>query len=60
VQKTLMELCATKEIPIIADEVYQDNVWAEDKKFTSFRKVVLDHFAHLSPIVRRLRFTLGL
>lgn len=51
-QKRLVELCAAKEIPIIADEVYQDNIWSAGKTFTSFRKVALDHFAQLKPVVR--------
>lgn len=41
-QSELLELCVAKGIPIMADEVYQENVWQECKSFTSFRKVALD------------------
>ena len=30
------------EIRYVADEVYQDNVYREGKKFTSFKKIVRD------------------
>ena len=39
VQVELLKLCAGEGIPIVADEVYQENVWAAGKSFTSFRKV---------------------
>jgi hypothetical protein len=41
-QVELLKLCASAGIPIIADEVYQDNIWDDRKSFTSFRKVALD------------------
>lgn len=34
----LLQVCAKHKIALLADEVYQDNVWAEGAKFTSFRK----------------------
>ena len=37
-----IEFCEENEIVLIADEVYQENIWDEKKKFTSFRKVVDD------------------
>jgi aspartate/methionine/tyrosine aminotransferase len=42
VQAELLQLCVSKGVPIIADEVYQENIWQEGKSFTSFRKVALD------------------
>ena len=42
-QKALLDLCVSYGIPIMADEVYQENVWAANKSFTSFRKVALDN-----------------
>ena len=38
-------------------QVYQDNVWASDKTFTSFRKIALDDFQHLKPILFSLHST---
>lgn len=56
-QKRIVALCGSMEVPIIADEVYQDNVWASDKTFTSFRKIVKDDFPHLCPILFSLHST---
>lgn len=52
VQVQLVEVCAAAGVPIIADEVYQQNVWADDKAFVSFRKVALDHPQPAGTVVR--------
>ena len=41
-QEQVVRLCAAEGIVLLADEVYQDNVYAEGKSFTSFKKVVSD------------------
>jgi len=38
----VIRLCEEHNIVILADEVYQANVYANDKQFFSFRKVVLE------------------
>jgi len=40
--KEIIKFCHRENLIIIADEVYQENVYIEGKKFTSFRKVLLD------------------
>jgi aspartate/methionine/tyrosine aminotransferase len=40
--KEIIKFCHRENLIIIADEVYQENVYTEGKKFTSFRKVLLD------------------
>lgn len=40
--KEIIKFCHKENIIIIADEVYQENIYIEGKKFTSFRKVLLD------------------
>lgn len=40
--RKVVELCEREKIVLLADEVYQENVYAGDKKFVSFRKAVLD------------------
>lgn len=37
----IVSLCAKHNIVLLADEVYQENVYAEGKEFTAFREVVL-------------------
>ena len=37
-----MQFCKDEDVLLIADEVYQENVYAEGKSFTSFKKVVRD------------------
>jgi len=37
--RDVVRLCAEEELVLIADEVYQENVWAEGKEFVSMRKV---------------------
>lgn len=45
--KQIVELCKEERLVLMADEVYQENVYASDRKFTSFRKVVLDMAADI-------------
>lgn len=40
--KEIIKFCHKENLIIIADEVYQENVYMEGKKFTSFKKVLLD------------------
>lgn len=40
--KEILKFCQKENLILIADEVYQENVYIEGKKFTSFRKVLLD------------------
>jgi aspartate/methionine/tyrosine aminotransferase len=40
--RKVVELCEREKIVLLADEVYQENVYAPDKKFVSFRKALLD------------------
>lgn len=40
--KEILKFCHKENLILIADEVYQENVYAEGKKFTSFRKILLD------------------
>lgn len=41
-QRDVVKFCTEKGLVLLADEVYQDNVYAEGKKFTSFKKVARD------------------
>jgi alanine transaminase len=41
-QEGIVRLCAEENLVLIADEVYQCNVYAENKKFHSFKKIVMD------------------
>lgn len=38
----IAKFCADEKLLLISDEVYQENVYAEGKTFTSMRKIVLD------------------
>lgn len=38
----IIQICYENQIVIIADEVYQNNVYSEEVKFTSFRKVLAE------------------
>jgi len=38
--RSIIELCARENIMILADEVYQENIWDKNLKFHSFRKVL--------------------
>ena len=40
--KRIVEFAEANRLVILADEVYQDNIYSETKKFHSFRKVVKD------------------
>jgi len=41
-QEEVVKFCHEEGIMLLADEVYQENVYAEGKSFTSFKKVVRD------------------
>ena len=41
-QQEIVKFCHEEGLLLVADEVYQENVYAEGKKFTSFKKVVRD------------------
>jgi alanine transaminase len=41
-QEDVLRLCAAEGIVLLADEVYQDNVYAAGKEFTSFKKVAAE------------------
>lgn len=38
-QWEIVEYCKKEGVVLLADEVYQDNVYASDKKFTSFKRI---------------------
>ncbi|CAK9086132.1 Probable alanine aminotransferase [Durusdinium trenchii] len=40
VVEAVVRLCAKYKIVILADEVYQDNIFRQDREFVSFRRVV--------------------
>eukprot|EP00933_Yihiella_yeosuensis_P022944 TRINITY_DN17953_c0_g1_i1.p1 TRINITY_DN17953_c0_g1~~TRINITY_DN17953_c0_g1_i1.p1 ORF type:complete len:539 (-),score=122.36 TRINITY_DN17953_c0_g1_i1:109-1725(-) len=40
--KAVVELCHKYNLVILADEVYQDNIFRDDRQFISFREVVLE------------------
>lgn len=40
--REIVSFCAEEGICLMADEVYQENIWKQGSKFTSFRKVALD------------------
>merc|ERR1712176_127626 len=39
-QKAIVEFCKKEKLILLADEVYQDNIYAEGKEFDSFKKVL--------------------
>jgi len=39
-QKAIVEFCKKEKLILLADEVYQDNIYAEGKEFNSFKKVL--------------------
>ena len=47
--REIVEFCVSHRICLMADEVYQDNVWREGVKFVSFRKVAMDLGAFEGP-----------
>ncbi|KMZ65714.1 Alanine aminotransferase 2, mitochondrial [Zostera marina] len=38
-QKEIVEFCKNEGLVLLADEVYQQNVYVDDKKFNSFKKI---------------------
>eukprot|EP00747_Dinoflagellata_sp_TGD_P103429 gnl/TRDRNA2_/TRDRNA2_168957_c1_seq1.p1 gnl/TRDRNA2_/TRDRNA2_168957_c1~~gnl/TRDRNA2_/TRDRNA2_168957_c1_seq1.p1 ORF type:complete len:538 (+),score=101.63 gnl/TRDRNA2_/TRDRNA2_168957_c1_seq1:1-1614(+) len=40
--KDIVQFCVDEELILMADEVYQENIYVEGRKFTSFKKVVLE------------------
>ena len=40
--REIVQFCMDNHICLMADEVYQENVWREGSKFTSFRKVAME------------------
>ncbi|KAG6514340.1 hypothetical protein ZIOFF_024693 [Zingiber officinale] len=38
-QKQIVDFCKSEGLVLLADEVYQDNVYVDDKKFNSFKKI---------------------
>ena len=40
--RAIVEFCVKENICLMADEVYQENIWNKNKKFVSFRKVAHD------------------
>jgi alanine transaminase len=54
VMEEIVQFCYDRDILLMADEVYQTNVYAESKQFVSFRKVVTemgDKIATTVPVV---------
>jgi len=41
-QRDIVDFCAREGLLLVADEVYQENVYAAGKSFTSFKKVMRD------------------
>jgi alanine transaminase len=39
----ILEFCKEEKLVMLADEVYQENIYLAGQHFTSFRKVLLDH-----------------
>jgi len=40
--KEIVDLCAKEQLVVMADEVYQDNIWDDNRSFHSFKKVMCD------------------
>ncbi|KAG6527987.1 alanine aminotransferase 2-like [Zingiber officinale] len=38
-QKDIVDFCKNEGLVLLADEVYQENIYVEDKKFNSFKKI---------------------
>ncbi|PWZ38999.1 hypothetical protein Zm00014a_035559 [Zea mays] len=38
-QKKIVEFCKNERLVLLADEVYQENIYVEDKQFHSFKKI---------------------
>lgn len=41
----IVDFCRRRELVLLADEVYQENVWAQGKQFHSFRQVAMEEAA---------------
>eukprot|EP01025_Chloroclados_australasicus_P023559 TRINITY_DN2384_c0_g1_i1.p1 TRINITY_DN2384_c0_g1~~TRINITY_DN2384_c0_g1_i1.p1 ORF type:complete len:488 (-),score=54.42 TRINITY_DN2384_c0_g1_i1:263-1726(-) len=53
-QQEILKFCKEYNLILLADEVYQDNIYAEGKQFHSFKKVLRDMgemYAHYIPLV---------
>ena len=40
--REVVDLCARERLVLLADEVYQENIWTDERPFVSFKKVVRD------------------
>ena len=40
--KDIIKFCQRNKLLLLADEVYQENIWNNEKKFSSLRKVLLE------------------
>ncbi|KAJ3673677.1 hypothetical protein LUZ60_005669 [Juncus effusus] len=49
-QREIVEFCKNEGLVLLADEVYQENIYVEDKKFHSFKKIARSVGAEL-PLV---------
>ena len=49
-QQDLVRFCVKNSLVLLADEVYQENVYAKDKTFTSFKKVALSMGKEMSEL----------
>eukprot|EP01024_Parvocaulis_polyphysoides_P067160 TRINITY_DN7970_c0_g1_i7.p1 TRINITY_DN7970_c0_g1~~TRINITY_DN7970_c0_g1_i7.p1 ORF type:complete len:506 (-),score=88.36 TRINITY_DN7970_c0_g1_i7:298-1815(-) len=53
-QQEIIKFCKENDLILMADEVYQENIYAEGKKFYSFKKVLIEMgemFAYNVPLV---------
>lgn len=54
--EALFKFAHSKGLVVLADEVYQENIYSEKKKFLSFRKVLADMPADISKSVELISF----
>lgn len=54
--EALFRFAHTKGLVVLADEVYQENIYSEKKKFLSFRKVLSDMSADIANSVELISF----
>mmetsp|Transcript_68988 Transcript_68988/g.122014 ORF Transcript_68988/g.122014 Transcript_68988/m.122014 type:complete len:776 (+) Transcript_68988:44-2371(+) len=40
--EAIVKLCEKYKMVVLADEVYQDNIWRSDREFVSFRRVIYE------------------
>mmetsp|Transcript_6960 Transcript_6960/g.10487 ORF Transcript_6960/g.10487 Transcript_6960/m.10487 type:complete len:485 (-) Transcript_6960:73-1527(-) len=45
----IVDFCAGEQLVLLADEVYQENIWNPDKPFYSFKKVACDMGYNIDP-----------